>query len=249
MKNYYWSLDRKRFFSHADEWKHNGRFEIKYGMPCFWCCRRRASIGWINAELPAEYREYDEFLNSKNMEVTFERFIELRKLLLEHPNFSGFEEDHLERGYWMFPGEFSPPELSSDFSWSVMPGLIVSKRIFDVLYDHASEDFSFREMEGGYRFIFVTNYGKPPIEKRVDGIEICNRCGSSVGGYNKSRYIFEGDMWPGSSIFYIEGSAHLFITNELKEKLELLKPVNIIFRRVDVGSSYNASYLKNGIMI
>lgn len=59
-------------------------------------------------------------------------------------------------------------------------------------------------------------------------ISVCRKCGRTT--YDpSSEMIMKESLWNGDNIFYLSPTLHIIITDDLKEKLEAIKPSNVVF--------------------
>jgi hypothetical protein len=249
MNPYYWYIGFDGKLTRPEELQFNGNLEVHYGMPAFRCCNTRVGndSGWINADFPEKLRSNREFYYPDYVDVSYEKFTDYREELLNYLELSGLKAEELKRGKAFFPCNYTPPTECSDFASPLRSSLIVTKRVLDVLLVHSPDDFHYRQIHQDYYFIFVKKFGKMPVEQRLDGVTLCPRCGEPEGGRKESRHIFEKDMWPGSSMFTLGDTDHLFFTNDLKQALDQIQATNITYEKIRVGESYNSFYRITGL--
>lgn len=233
----FWLLSAEAFASDKAYARSNGKLLVPFRMPYFWCCEIRGEGGFLNLDLPAEFRGMKEFKDSADLTITPQRFEELKARLLRSPLLTDLRPGDLRRGTSLGPVQFRPPKAGSDFSWAGGGTCFLAKEKFvAIITAAAGEAVSTRPVEGGYHLVFVTARGLPPVERRI-GL-ICPDCGFEHSGRNKSEFIFQKDMWPRTPIFSI-GSTHcIAITDDLKKELESHSPSNLVFRKVGIGEPF-----------
>jgi hypothetical protein len=62
--------------------------------------------------------------------------------------------------------------------------------------------------------------------------EICSVCGRQELSIGSIDLKMNQDMWSGSHIFFFPGTASIIVTDFLKNKIEELKPTNVIFSSI-----------------
>lgn len=91
--------------------------------------------------------------------------------------------------------------------------------------------------EVGHYFEVVPRYASAEAPDRI--VESCDACGRvkrdvvySVGGYNPIR--MPEDAWSGHRIFYLGGTLHIIVTDDVRKALQSTRPSNIQFTEVMV---------------
>jgi hypothetical protein len=83
---------------------------------------------------------------------------------------------------------------------------------------------------GPYFELFVLSQSK-----RLPGFEpmaVCSGCGWKTFPDRPSELIMPLATWHGAEIFYVAGSRYIAVTENLKHKLQTLRPTNIQFRKL-----------------
>jgi hypothetical protein len=248
MNSFFWYISTPVTDSNVDDARFNGVLKSEYAMPAFRCCGTRVGFDmeWIDAELPQDFRCNPDFFYSGFADVSWETYEKYKAQLLCHPEISDIKGLVIERGKRFFPLKFSPPKVGSDLMTPSHSTLILTTRVLDVLLEFAPGEFSSRQVFPGYHLVMVKACGKLPVEQRFDSAAKCPKCGEPLSGRKKSRHILEEDMWPGTAMFRVGDTDHLFFTEGLKRALDRIRATNIHYEKVYVGQSYSSYYKSTG---
>jgi hypothetical protein len=230
-----WKISRPEY-SHARRIHvaNNGILEIPFGLPGVSCCVTWSSYGTIEKFLPQELECIKDFKDVSP--VSIDRFLVLRQILKQHPDFNDIDESLLKPGFKFRNTIFKSPDIEeNDLLWPRAGNPLVSFRIARLLLELCPGDVTLHPLKSdvNWTFLGIRSKSFPPIERI--STEYCGLCGRGNKISASSKFELHVNMLPKSEIFILDTTLHIIVTNRLMMALKSVKAKNIEFEELVVG--------------